>query len=208
MVRSLPMLSLLSVGLIAAGPVDSDDWTSLRAGATSTGQGVVVVSHSQQDIRGFTLQVAVSSVIGAPTSGSAALRLGYHGDYGGVELGAGGFFETYFDSRASINAWGGLPVAHLWVDTWPAEESGKLGSTVVGGGVGHHGARVSASAGMWATEYAGLPVSLRLAVRRNEGLWLGVSGWLSEDDIRGMLTVTISRSGLAAFYARGTAHPM
>lgn len=208
MPRALLLLSLLSVGLIAAGPVEPDDWTTLAAGGTDAGRGLVVLSTSRQDIRGFTLHAAASSVIGAPSSGSAALRLGLHGDYGGVELGAGGFFEEVIDSRASINAWAGLPVIHGWVDTWPAEESGAVSAALSGAGLGHRSAWVSASAGVWATEGGEIPVSLRLAVRRNEGVWLGAAGWLAADEARAMLTVSVSRAGLAAFYARGTAHPM
>ena len=198
MSRSLPLLSLLSIGLIAAGPVDSDDWTSLAAGGTRAGRGVVVLSTSQQDARGFTLHAAASSVIGAPSSGSAAIRLGLHGDHGGVELGAGGFFESVIDSRASINAWGGLPVCHAWIDTWPAEESGEVGAALSGAGLGHHSTWVSASAGIWATEGGEIPVSLRLAVRGREGLWLGGTGWLEKDEARVMLTVSVSLTELAA----------
>jgi hypothetical protein len=208
MARAHLLLPLLSVALIAAGPVEPDDWTTLRAGASGSGQGVVVLSHSRQDIRGFTLHGTAAAVIGAPSAGSGALRLGYHGGYGGAELGAGVFFEDGLDSRASVTAWGGLPAAHLWVDTWPAEESGAVGTALSGAGLGHAGARLSASAGVWASGGEGIPVSLRLGVRRNEGVWLGASAWIAPQDVRGMLTLSISRAGLAAFYARGTAHPM
>ncbi len=208
MPRERLLLSLLSIGLIAAGPVDSDDWTTLAAGGTRAGRGVVVISASQQDARGFTLHAAASSVIGAPSSGSAAIRLGLHRDYGGVELGAGGFFEAFIDSRASVNAWGGLPVCHAWIDTWPAEESGAVGAALSGAGLGHHSTWVSASAGVWATESGEVPVSLRLAAQAREGLWLGATAWLEPDETRAMLTVSISRAGHAAHDDPSTAPPL
>ncbi len=208
MPRERLLLSLLSIGLIAAGPVDSDDWTTLAAGGTRAGRGVVVISASQQDARGFTLHAAASSVIGAPSSGSAAIRLGLHRDYGGVELGAGGFFEAFIDSRASVNAWGGLPVCHAWIDTWPAEESGAVGAALSGAGLGHHSTWVSASAGVWATESGEVPVSLRLAAQAREGLWLGGTAWLEPDETRAMLTVSISRAGYAAHDDPSTAPPL
>ena len=203
------LLASLSTVLIAAGPVEPADWTTLRTGVTTDGRGLLVLTHSQQDLRGFTLVGAGSGVIGSPGAGTAAFRLGYHGGYGGVELGAGMWLDADgVDSRASVTAWGGLPQVHAWVNTWPAEDSGTATTALSGAGIGSQWARVRGEAGVWATEDAGVPMSLRLEGRLNEALWLGASGWVAEDAHRILLTVSVSWAGLAARAARGTGHPM
>lgn len=197
----LPSLSLpfLSAVLIGAGPVDADDSTTLRVGGSSAGQGVVVLSHSRQDPRGFTLQLAGSGVIGAPGVGTFALRMGYHGGYGGVELGAGAWLDPDgFDSRASVCAWGGLPVAHAWINTWPAEDSGAVTTALSGAGLGSQWSRARGAIGAWATAGEGVPISARFAARPGEALWLGAAGWVSAQDVRVMLTLSVSRASRAA----------
>lgn len=187
----------LSAVLIGAGPVEAEDWTTLRAGASSAGQGVVVLSHSQQDPRGYTLQLAGSGVIGAPRAGTFALRMGYHGGYGGVELGAGGWRDADgLDSRASVCAWAGLPVVHGWINTWPAEDSGAVTTALSGAGLGSQRERVRGSIGAWATAGDGVPISAQLAARPGEALWVGAAGWVADEDVRVMLTVSLSRAAL------------
>ena len=194
--RSLSLLPLSAI-LIGAGPIDAEDWTTLRAGASSAGQGVVVLSHSRQDPRGYTLQLAGTGVIGAPRAGTFALRMGYHGGYGGVELGAGAWRDADgIDSRASVCAWAGLPAVHGWIDTWPAEDSGAVTTALSGAGIGSQWARARGSLGAWATAGDGVPISARLAARPGEAIWVGAAGWVAPQDVRVMLTVSVSRAAL------------
>ena len=189
----------ISAVLLGAGPVETEDWTTLRAGAASAGQGMVVLSHSRQDPRGYTLQLAGTGVFGAPRTGTFALRMGYHGGYGGVELGAGAWRDSDgLDSRASVCAWAGLPAVHAWIDTWPAEESGAVTTALSGAGLGSQWARARGSLGVWATAGEGVPISARVAARTGDAVWVGAAGWVAASDVRVMLTISLSRAARLA----------
>lgn len=204
------LLTALSTGLIAAGPVGPDDWSHLSVGGSSAPAAVVVVEHSRQDMSGYSLSLAGAFVSG--TIGSFALRAGRHGDYGGLDLGVGMWLGTSgVNSRASVMGWAGLPGIHAWASTWSAEDSGEAEAALGGAGIGHRSTRLLGEVGVWATDGNGVPVSARLAVRRNEGVWIGARGWVSTGEtpeVRAMLTLSLSRAGLAEHFARGTAHPM
>lgn len=190
------LLLMVSASLIAAGPVEEGHRSTVGLGYQSTEQlsqlftareGLLLLEHTAQDSSGWTLSVQGSTAVGSRDYGGAVLpwqsdfagtlgvRVGYHGENGGIELGPGWWFDpTVSGVTVSSNAWLGPQVFHGWLATWPGEFIGDIDTARFGVGVGHRSERVNVQLGRWASSFQdAIVVGGNVEVAAGEDLWIG-----------------------------------
>jgi hypothetical protein len=171
------------------GPHNYAHFVALQARARHLEPGGLVITAEAAGQRDDVVRSSDSTQLGRrDTFYVAALRIGYEGKYGGVELGPGVLRGGNGDSRVtpstrfvpSLTAWGGrYGVVHGWASVF-ADRTLPT-NRLIGFGVGHASDRVRASLGLAASGGEDPTVIVDADFAVTHGLWLGAGGQFTDN---------------------------